>query len=94
VGCDCLGSPRRLGLLLPSNPLSGNLNALSVAFSSDGRTLAVGTDNGTVVLWDLATSARSGTTRYSVPAQSPMVAWIVMNGTAIFRTCPTGQLPA
>ncbi len=46
-------------------PLTGQaatgseVGLLSIAFSPDGRTLASGTDDGAIILWDLATSSHN-----------------------------------
>ena len=54
--------PRSLGQPLPSGPSDGPVGTAlvhSVAFSPDGRTLAVGDDSGTVHLWDVTDPAHA-----------------------------------
>jgi len=70
-------APRRLGRPLAGPGLPGHPvgSVYSVAVSPDGRTLAAGTDGGSVLLWDIADrgvprSLRPGPTGYRGPVRT------------------------
>jgi WD40 repeat protein len=77
------------------SPLIGHTQRVnSVAFSPDGQTLASGSDDGTIILWDVGTE--SGRTRACHRANRNLtrVEWRQFFGDQPYRaTCPDLPVP-
>jgi WD40 repeat protein len=56
-----MGSFQAIGQPLTSQSTAGSeVGLISIAFSPDSMTLASGTDQGAIILWDLATKDPQG----------------------------------